>query len=58
MSNTRDQEAEESTQRVRLESLPSAEKELSEKEAENVKGGGGLSGGVVLRKPTDGEIAQ
>jgi hypothetical protein len=33
--------------RVQVSNLPQQEKELKDKEAENVKGGGGLAGGVL-----------
>ena len=33
--------------RVQVRNLPKQEKELKDGEAENIKGGGGLAGGVV-----------
>ncbi len=45
--------AKENTGRVQVGTLPQKDKELKEKEAESVKGGGGLSGGVIL--PPGGE---
>lgn len=33
--------------RITVSNLPQQEKELREQEAENIKGGGGLSGGVL-----------
>ena len=33
--------------RVQVDNLPQQEKELKDQEAENVKGGGGVPGGVV-----------
>ena len=42
--------------RVQVDNLPQEEKELKNQEAEKVKGGGGLSGGVL--PPGGGEIPQ
>jgi len=36
--------------RVQVDNLPQQEKELKDREAENVKGGGGLPGGVVANR--------
>ena len=47
MSNSTEQKPEAKTSRVQVGNLPQHEKELKDQEAENVKGGGGLSGGVV-----------
>jgi len=47
MSNSTDQKNEAKTGRIQVGNLPQQEKELKGQEAENVKGGGGLSGGVV-----------
>lgn len=49
MSNATDQKTEETTSRVKVSNLPEQEKELKQAEAANIKGGGGLSGGVVER---------
>jgi hypothetical protein len=40
-------EQKEGKKRVQVRNLPQQEKELKDREAENIKGGGGLSGGVV-----------
>ena len=45
MSNATQQKQE--AGRIRVGNLPRQEKELKKGEAENVKGGGGLPGGVV-----------
>lgn len=47
MSNSTGQKPEAKTNRVQVGNLPQQEKELKDRDAENVKGGGGLSGGVV-----------
>jgi hypothetical protein len=47
MSNSTQQNTEAKVSRVQVDNLPQQEKELKDQEAENVKGGGGLSGGVV-----------
>ena len=47
MRNSTGQKPEAKTSRVQVGNLPQQEKELKDQEAENVKGGGGLSGGVV-----------
>ena len=47
MSNSTGQKPEEKTSRVQGGNLPQQERELKEQEAENVKGGGGVPGGVV-----------
>ena len=46
MSNTTEQEPEAKTGRVQVGNLPQQEKELKDQEAEDIKGGGGLGGGV------------
>ncbi|HSB29040.1 MAG TPA: hypothetical protein VLE19_14335 [Pyrinomonadaceae bacterium] len=46
MNNSTEQKPETKT-RVQVSNLPQQEKELKDKEAENVKGGGGLAGGVL-----------
>jgi hypothetical protein len=43
--------SEEKEGRVKIGDLQRQEKELNDEEARQVTGGGGLSGGVVLRKP-------
>ena len=48
MSNTSELKPEAQSGRVQIGNLPQQEKELKEKEAERVKGGGGPSGGVNL----------
>jgi|GEM_PF-1423792 len=57
MSNTTELKPEANTSRVQIGNLQQREKELEEKEAESVKGGGGLSGGVIQR-PGGEEIPQ
>jgi hypothetical protein len=57
MSNSTGQEPEGKTSRIKVGKLPQQEKELKDLEAENVKGGGGVSGGVVLRSQGE-EIPQ
>jgi hypothetical protein len=47
MSNSTEQKPEAKTSRVQVGNLPQQDKELKEKEAESVRGGGGLAGGVV-----------
>ena len=47
MSNTTELKPEAKTNRVQVDNLPQQEKELNDQEAENIKGGGGLPGGVV-----------
>ena len=49
MSKEKEQQPEEKKGRVSVGNLSQPEKELKEREAENIKGGGGLSGGVVAR---------
>ena len=48
MSNSTGQKPESKTGRVQVGSLPQQDKELKDQEAENVKGGGGVSGGVLV----------
>lgn len=50
--------AKENTGRVQVGTLPQKDKELKEKEAESVKGGGGLSGGVINNIRSGEEIPQ
>ncbi len=49
MSKAKEQKPEDKKGRVLVDNLPQQEKELKEREAANIKGGGGLSGGVVAR---------
>ncbi len=49
MSKPKEQKLEDNKGRVRVGNLPQQEEELKEREAANIKGGGGLSGGVVSR---------
>ena len=58
MSNSTGQKPEAKTNRVQVGNLPQQEKELTDQEAENVKGGGGLSGGVVCASHIGEEIPQ
>lgn len=46
MSNSTQQNSEAKTSRVQVGELPPQEKELESQEADQVKGGGGLAGGV------------
>jgi hypothetical protein len=52
-----EQQQNEDKARVQVGTLPQQEKELKDREAENIKGGGGLSGGV-LRTHIGEEIPQ
>jgi hypothetical protein len=47
MSKSTGQKPEGKTSRIKVGKLPQQEKELKDPEAENVKGGGGPSGGVL-----------
>ena len=47
MSNSSGQKSEAKTSRVQVDNLPQQAKELKDHEAEKIKGGGGLPGGVV-----------
>jgi hypothetical protein len=47
MSNSKDEKAEANTSRVQVGTLPQQERELKAREAKNVKGGGGMPGGVL-----------
>ena len=47
MSNAKQQKQAATTGRIQVGNLPQQEKKLKKQEAENVKGGGGLPGGVV-----------
>ena len=49
MSRPKEQKREDKKDRARVGNLPQQEKKLKEPEAENIKGGGGASGGVVNR---------
>jgi hypothetical protein len=44
MNNSTDEKPDAQTSRVQVGNLPQQEKELKDREAENVKGGGGASG--------------
>ena len=46
------------TARIHLSDLPQREKQLKKQEAENVKGGGGLPGGVVPTSHVGEEMPQ
>ena len=48
MSNSTEQKSEEKGSRVQVANLSQQEKPLKDKEAEKIKGGGGVSGGVNL----------
>jgi hypothetical protein len=56
MSNSTDQKQE--ATRIQVGNLPQQEKELKDQEAESVKGGGGLPGGVVPTSHVGEEIPQ
>ena len=47
MSKPEEQKPEDNKGRVRVGNLPQQEEELKEREAGNIKGGGGVPGGVV-----------
>ena len=47
MSNSTDVKSQSKTSRVQVANLPQNDKELKNQEAADVKGGGGLSGGVI-----------
>ena len=51
--SSKNMKSEANTNRVQVGNLPQQEKELKDQEAEKVKGGGGLSGGVI--QPPGGE---
>lgn len=53
MNNSTEQKPETMTRRIQVGNLPQQEKELQDKEASEIKGGGGLSGGVI--QPPGGE---
>ena len=56
MNNSPEQKAQAS--RVKVGNLPQEEQELKDREAENIKGGGGLAGGVVPTSHIGEEIPQ
>jgi hypothetical protein len=56
MSNSTEQKTGK-TGRIHVGKLSQQEKQLKKQEAENVKGGGGLAGGVVPTNPSE-QIAQ
>jgi len=58
MRNSTKQTTEAKTNRVQVGSLPRQDKELKDKEAENVKGGGGAPGGVLQPSHIGEEIPQ
>lgn len=58
MSEQKMQKAEDKNLRVQVGNLPQQDKELREREAENIRGGGGLSGGVLGSKHIGEEIPQ
>jgi hypothetical protein len=58
MSKTTELKSEEKANRVQVDSLPQQEKELTGREAEKVKGGGGLAGGVLNNRQIGEEIPQ
>jgi hypothetical protein len=47
MSRPKEQKPEDKKGRVGVGNLPQQEKELKDRDAENIKGGGGVPGGVV-----------
>jgi hypothetical protein len=49
MSKEKQEQPEEKKGRISVGDLSQPERELTEREAENIKGGGGLSGDVVAR---------
>ena len=49
MSKAKEQQPEEKKGRVSVGNLSQPEKDLEDREAENIKGGGGVAGGVVMR---------
>ncbi|HJX89629.1 MAG TPA: hypothetical protein VJ372_03990 [Pyrinomonadaceae bacterium] len=57
MRNSTVQKPEAKTSRVQVGKLPHQEKELKDQEAEKVKGGGGVAGGVVNNRIGE-EISQ
>ena len=58
MSNAKQQKQAATTGRIQVGNLPQQEKKLKKQEAENVKGGGGLPGGVVPTSHVGEEIPQ
>jgi len=53
MSASKIKDSATNTDRVQVGNLPQKERELKDQDAENIKGGGGLSGGVI--QPPGGE---
>ena len=47
MNNSTEQQTETKTTRIQVGDLPKQEQELKNQEAQNIKGGGGPSGGVI-----------
>jgi hypothetical protein len=58
MSNSTQHDTEAKTNRVQVANLPQQEKELKDRESENVKGGGGAAGGIVGSRQIGEEIPQ
>ena len=58
MSQQKEEMSDEKQGRVQVSDLPQKEETLKDGEAKNVKGGGGLSGGVVARTHVGEEIPQ
>ncbi|HET6861408.1 MAG TPA: hypothetical protein VFH91_00130 [Pyrinomonadaceae bacterium] len=56
MSKTKEQKSDDNKRRVQVGDLQQQERELKSHEAENVKGGGGAAGGVVMRTTIGEEI--
>jgi hypothetical protein len=56
MSNSTGQKPEAKTNRVQVGNLPQQEKELKDREAAQVEGGGGAAGGVVGSRHIGEEI--
>ena len=58
MSHQNEAMSDEKQGRVEVNNLPQKEEELKTDEAKDVKGGGGLSGGVIANKHIGEEIPQ
>jgi hypothetical protein len=56
MSKTKERNLDENQRRVQVGKLEQQEKELKDRQAENVKGGGGAAGGVVGSRNIGEEI--